>query len=157
MNLRRMAAGLFAGGLLAGCGPEPVFSESYAVSASGWSAEDVLTYTWEVEDTLASYDFFVDLRHDQSYPFSNVYLFLEFTFPNGKIARDTLGCDLADERGQWYGSGFGNLVDHRIGYRQQTQFPLKGTYGLTVQHAMRTNPLPGITDVGFRLETHAGE
>jgi gliding motility-associated lipoprotein GldH len=125
------------------------------VDESGWHSEEAINFEWEVTDTLQAYDFYVDLRHNQDYPFSNLYLFLEFNFPNGKIARDTLGCDLADERGQWYGSGFGNLVDHRIGFRQETTFPLKGSYRMTLRHAMRTDPLPGITDVGFRLERHS--
>ncbi len=142
---------------LNGCGPEPVYSESFEIGDGGWQASEALAFEWEVKDTWAEHDFFVDVRHDQTYPFSNVYLFLEFSFPNGKIARDTLGCDLADERGQWYGTGFGNLVDHRIGFRQATQFPLTGTYGVTIRHAMRTDPLPGITDVGFRLEAHSGK
>lgn len=154
MKRRLFAAATAACLAFSGCGPEAVYSEQFELDARGWEASEELTFSWNVGDTLARYDFFVDLRHDQTYPFSNIYLFLEFTFPNGKIARDTLGCDLADERGQWYGTGFGNLVDHRIGFREATQFPLSGPYRMTLRHAMRTDPLPGISDVGFRLEAH---
>jgi len=154
MKRRLFAAATVACFAFMGCGPEAVYSEQFEVDGAGWLASEELAFNWTVEDTLERYDFFVDLRHDQTYPFSNIYLFLEFTFPNGKIARDTLGCDLADERGQWYGSGFGNLVDHRIGFREATQFPLTGSYQMTLRHAMRTDPLPGISDVGFRLEAH---
>jgi gliding motility-associated lipoprotein GldH len=152
MMLRVFALALVAGSLLS-CGPNAVFSDSASVDPEGWAVENAVQFEWEVDDTLSKFDFFVDLRHDQSYPFSNIYLFAEFKFPNGKIGRDTLGCDLADERGQWFGSGFGNLVDHRIAFRSATQFPIKGTYNLTLTHAMRTDPLPGISDVGFRLES----
>ena len=141
----------------ASCGPEPIFSDSAPVDPEGWQAEETIEFTWEVEDTIGTFDFFLDVRHDQTYPFSNLYLFLEFSFPNGRLSRDTLGCDLADVRGQWYGSGFGNLVDHRIGFHRETRFPLKGEYGLVVRHAMRKDPLPGITDIGFRLESHPAE
>jgi gliding motility-associated lipoprotein GldH len=141
--------------LLGGCSPDALFSGSKSIPEGGWRADEPVSFTWEVTDTLQRCDFFVDLRHNQEYPFSNIYLFLEFTFPNGKIGRDTLGCDLADERGRWYGSGFGNLVDHRIGFREATSFPLTGSYTVTMRHAMRTDPLPGIEDVGFRLEAQA--
>lgn len=150
--MRSIAWTVFGVLAMAGCGTDALHSDSQAIDSEGWLAEDAVTFEWDVNDTVQACDFFVDLRHNQEYPFSNVYLFLEFTFPNGKIGRDTLGCDLADERGEWYGSGFGNLVDHRIGFREATSFPLTGHYSVTIQHAMRLDPLPGITDVGFRLE-----
>ena len=59
----------------------------------GWEADEEATFEWQVTDTLARYDFFIDLRHDQRYPFSNIYLFVDFTFPNGRTLRDTLACD----------------------------------------------------------------
>ena len=73
----------------------------------GWQSEDAAVFEWQVVDTLERYDFFVDLRHDQQYPFSNIYLFVDFTFPNGRMLKDTLSCELADDRGNWLGSGFG--------------------------------------------------
>ncbi len=118
----------------------------------GWQSEDAAVFEWQVVDTLERYDFFVDLRHDQQYPFSNIYLFVDFTFPNGRMLKDTLSCELADDRGNWLGSGFGNMVDHRIGFRRATGFPLTGDYSLAIAHGMRIDPLPGISDVGFRLE-----
>ena len=85
--------------------------------------------------------------------FSNLYLFLDFTFPNGKNRRDTLGCTLADARGNWFGSGTGSLIDHRISFKEDFEFPIKGRYNLRVTQGMRQDPLKGVTDLGFRLET----
>jgi gliding motility-associated lipoprotein GldH len=105
-----------------------------------------------VTDTTLKQDFFIDIRHDASYPFSNIYFFLDVSFPNGKRLRDTIACDLADEQGNWLGSGFGNLIDQRIGFRKATAFPITGDYRMDITHAMRLDPLPGVLDVGFRLE-----
>ena len=103
---------------LTSCDGESVFSGSEAISTGGWEAGESVKFEWQVKDTLTQHDFFIDLRHDQSYPFSNIYLFVDFTFPNGKNLRDTISCNLADERGVWLGTGFGNLVDHRIGFHE---------------------------------------
>ena len=157
--MRKFSVGLGLAVLLAsGCGLEPIYSETFAVETEGgWSATDVKTFQFEVEDTLRQHEFFIDLRHDQDYPFSNLYLFVDFEFPNGRVRRDTVLCELADARGVWHGTGTGPLVDHRIGIQTHTAFPLSGAYEVNIQHAMRRDPLPGIRDVGFRLELTPGQ
>lgn len=136
-----------------GCGTDAFFAGTQPLDPDdGWTVQDVAEFEWQVTDTLAKYDFFIDLRHDQRYPFSNIYLFVDFTFPNGRTLRDTLACDLADERGRWLGTGFGNMVDHRIGFRRNTGFPIAGDYAIGIRHGMRLDTLPGMSDVGFRLE-----
>ena len=71
----------------------------------------------------------------------------------GDLLRDTVACTLADDRGRWLGSGWGNLVDHRIGFKRKTSFPIAGDYSIQITHGMRLDPLPGMRDVGFRLES----
>ena len=46
------------------------------------------------------------------------------------------------------GSGW---VDHRIGYKKGVAFPLEGRYTMDVVHAMRRDPLPGISDIRFAM------
>jgi|AOAMet1_03_M0_10_1038530.scaffolds.fasta_scaffold01455_2 gliding motility-associated lipoprotein GldH len=138
---------------LTSCGSDTLFAGSKPLDpAVGWASDDVAKFDWQVSDTLKRHDFFIDLRHNQEYPFTNLYLFVDYTFPNGLTRKDTISCELADERGRWFGSGFGNLIEHRIGFRQQTGFPLRGDYTIKIAHGMRVDPLPGMLDVGFRLE-----
>jgi gliding motility-associated lipoprotein GldH len=139
-------------GLVSGCRPDAIFAGSEAIPETGWEADAPVAFEWTVQDTTLRQDFFLDIRHDQSYPFSNIYFFLDVNFPNGKRLRDTVACDLADEQGQWLGTGFGNMVDQRVRFRSGTAFPIPGNYRMEVRHAMRLNPLPGVHDVGFRLE-----
>lgn len=146
-----LALGIVLG--LTACGSEVLFAGSKPLDAAvGWASDDVAKFDWQVSDTLQRLDFFIDLRHNQDYPFTNLYLFVDYTFPNGLARRDTISCELADNRGRWYGSGIGNLIEHRIGFRQNTGFPLKGDYTVKIAHGMRVDPLPGMLDVGFRLE-----
>ena len=61
---------------------------------------------------------------------------------------------LADERGRWRGTGFGDLVDQRFMVESGVRFPLSGRYRLDVTHGMRQDPMPGLASVGLRLEAH---
>lgn len=149
------ALGFSALGMLlgaTGCGEEAVYAGTQSIPEEGWKVDAPVSFAWTVTDTTLKQDFFIDIRHDASYPFSNIYFFLDVSFPNGKRLRDTIACDLADEQGNWLGSGFGNLIDQRIGFRKATAFPITGDYRMDITHAMRLDPLPGVLDVGFRLE-----
>jgi len=135
-----------------GCGPEALYADSLGVDAEGWKSAEAAEFRWEVSDTSRVHDLYIDVRNDATYPFSNMYLFVDFTFPNGKTNRDTLALELADAQGNWLGSGSGHVHDHRIVWHDDARFPLQGQYAVRIVHAMRRDPLPGITDVGVRVE-----
>ena len=143
--------------VLASCGEPPLMAESKEVSMDGWPSEERLLFHWDVQDTLQRQDLLLDIRHDQTYPYSNLYVFLTYRYPNGRSRVDTVECTLANERGEWRGSGFGDLVDHRFLLQSGIQFPLRGRYGLEVRHGMRQDPIPAVANVGLRLEAHQGD
>jgi gliding motility-associated lipoprotein GldH len=136
--------------LLSACGNGPVSSDNATVDPAGWRASDTVRLTFDVAQPEHRHDLQFGLRHNGDYPFSNLYLFVRLTYPNGRTLTDTLACPLAGPDGRWYGKG-GNWIDHRIGYKRGVAFPLAGTYRLDVVHAMRRNPLPGISDVRFAM------
>ena len=67
-----------------------------------WNATDVKEFTFEMEDTIQRRQMYVHLRNDETYKYSNLFLFVELEFPNGKKRIDTLECPLADPTGRWY-------------------------------------------------------
>lgn len=147
--------GAFA--VLISCGEPPFYEETRTFEAAEWPAAEELTFTFEIDDTQQAYDFLLNLRHGEAYPYSNLYLFMQLDFPNGKRSVDTLECVLADERGKWNGRTPGSLVDHRIIINGRRIFPLKGEYTVHIKQAMRQDPLPEIFDVGFALEKYEAQ
>ena len=53
--------------------------------------------------------------------------------------------------GHWLGSGLGDLYDNRIIFKEKKKFPMAGRYRISIQQAMRENPLMDIQDIGFRV------
>ena len=139
-----------------GCSEPPVLAETRDIDLAGWESAESAVFHWDIQDTLRRHDVLLDIRHSQTYPYSNLYVFLTYRFPNGKSRVDTVECTLADEHGRWRGSGFGDLVDQRFMLNEGVRFPVKGRYGLEVQHGMRQDPLPSVANVGLRLEAHQG-
>ena len=64
----------------------------------GWPSEERLLFHWDVQDTLQRQDLLLDIRHDQTYPYSNLYVFLTYRYPNGRSRMDTVECTGTNER-----------------------------------------------------------
>lgn len=135
---------------MTGCGPGPVASDAVDLNPEGWAAGDTAEMHFTVDFPDHRHDLQFGLRHSDDYPFSNLYLFVELEYPNGKTLTDTLECPLASPDGRWYGDGR-HWIDQRIGYKRGVAFPMGGDYTMKVVHAMRRDPLPGLGQIRFAL------
>ena len=128
------------------------FSRGEAIPSHEWNRDYPVEIEFEVSDTVGLYDFYLDIRHGEQYAYSNLFLFTELTFPNGKQTVDTLECPMADEKGQWLGSGGGSIFEAGFKFKDRRKFPISGKYKLEIRHGMREIDLPGIYDAGLRIE-----
>lgn len=117
-----------------------------------WSKDSLARFEVNITDTLSIHSVYVTMRNSSTYPYSNVFLFVTTVAPSGAFVRDTMECVLADESGKWRGKGFAKYWDNRFAMRKNVKFPEKGTYTFTIQQGMRLEELPGIHDVGIRIE-----
>jgi gliding motility-associated lipoprotein GldH len=134
------------------CDKTRVFEENQEIKGYVWDVKDPKTFTVNIQDTLTPYNFYINVRNADSYGFSNLYIFLKTTFPNGKFSHDTLECTLANPEGRWLGKGLGDIWDNQIPFKRGKRFPLKGTYVFTFEQGMRQPKLPQIMDIGLRIE-----
>ena len=144
--------GLFILIICQSCDSNRVFDNSISIQNQEWNRAEILTYKVKVEDTLALNNFYIVLRNTADYPFSNIYFFMNTRFPDGKVARDTLECFLADNQGQWLGKASGSLWTCKLLFRQGFKFPTKGMYTFELEQGMRVVNLKGLSEVGIRIE-----
>ncbi len=117
-----------------------------------WKLMNILSFKVPIDDTLTSNSVIFTIRNGSSYPFRNIFLFVTTTSPDGKRITDTLQYNLADEKGKWYGRGFGDIHELNLPYKSNVFFPKKGIYEFKVQHGMRVENLKGVYDFGLRIE-----
>jgi gliding motility-associated lipoprotein GldH len=139
------------------CETEVVYNQSKPIDGGLWESKNRVSNSFEVDDTLSSHNFFINLRNTTNFQYNNIFLFVHTTFPNGKKSTDTVECVLTDRAGRWLGSGNGfikdnSVITNKILYNYQKKFPIKGTYKIELEQAMREDPLPEIIDVGIRIE-----
>lgn len=136
--------------LLASCSGGVLFDQSAPIKGH-WYKDNPRQFEVAVPDSLAVYNFYLNVRHSTDYRFSNLYLFLQTRFPNGHITRDTIQLILANNEGKWLGKGWGSVKEDDILLKHNLKFPLKGKYDFTIWQAMRADTLKGIQDIGLRI------
>ncbi|MGY0391324.1 gliding motility lipoprotein GldH [Bizionia sp. KMM 8389] len=133
--------------------------DTYKSVPNAWHKNSVVTFNFQAPDSINPYNLFVNLRNNNAYPFNNLYLIVEMDFPNGKVVKDTLQYKMAKPNGELLGTGFTDVKENKLWYKEGVVFDEGGMYKIKIQHAMRENGkvngvvnLKGITDVGFRIE-----
>ena len=134
------------------CNNDIVFTDSFTIPEKTWRLSERPAFEVQVTDTLIANNIWLMIRTSSSYPFRNIYLFVTAVTPDGKTITDTLQYYLADEKGNWYGKGFGDIHALNLPYKSNVYFPSTGTYSFKIQHAMRIEDLKGIYDIGLRVE-----
>ncbi len=136
---------------LVACDKNVVVDVYEHIDNSVWTWDDFKSYTFEIDDIESQYDILIQLRHTTDYPMSNLYLFVEVSGPTGQSLTDTINYPIAEPSGKWIGKGNGNIRELRYMYRNQTRFPDKGIYSITLEQGMRDPKLP-VSDIGIRVE-----
>ena len=85
-----------------------------------WNASNIISFEATVKDTTNAYDINLIIRTDKSYPYRNLFLFIKTTSPEEISIKDSVEYYLADEKGNWYGSGLGDVNDLSVPYKTNT-------------------------------------
>jgi len=141
------------------CDSNGVFDEYKALPENQWSLKTPVQFSFQVTDTISKNNLFINIRNNNEYSFSNLYIISHLYFPNGNKIVDTLQYEMTDKNGRFLGDGFSEIKDNKLFYKENVQFPNSGEYSLEIYQAMRENNqingienLEGITDVGLRIE-----
>lgn len=138
--------------LFAACDGSVYYDESRSVDEHGWLPADSVYFDVPVDDTSRIFNFLFEVRNSVSYPYSNTFLFIRTTFPDGSYAQDTMEYPLADAAGRWFGRRTGRYIDTRYYFRRNVRFPMDGTYRFAVTNGMRDSAITGLKDISMRIE-----
>ncbi|MCX8081422.1 MAG: gliding motility lipoprotein GldH [Bacteroidia bacterium] len=137
---------------LMSCHKNVVYSKYIKFENEEWKRSDTATFDFEISDTKPLYNLYLNIRHADGYPFSNLYMFVQTSYPDGTLKQDTLEIELADPKGRWHGSGLGDIFDLHAPLKQNFKFTQPGKYRIRFIQAMRTDPLPLLMEIGVELK-----
>lgn len=142
------------------CDKKAVFDTYKNVGTSAWHKDTIITFEIEDLEKNTPYNLFLNIRNNNSYEFDNLFLIVSLEHPNKNTEIDTLEYVMANPDGSLLGEGFSDTKENKLVYKENYVFSSKGTYKISVEHAMRKlgkipgeDLLKGVTDVGLRIET----
>ncbi len=143
---------LFIASVIIACDKYTVYHTFQSIPQKGWLRQDTLLFDVIVPDSQTYYKLSVEIRNRNNYPYQNLSLSICYDGPEiNKLPADTLKATLANKEGIWQGDGWGGLYQSTfsIGSIKITK---SGTYLFKVAYTLPDEILPGINDIGIKLE-----
>ena len=141
------------------CDKKRVFDE-YKNVGNAWHKDSIVTFDLPQLDAKKKYNLFVNVRDNDDYPYSNLFLIVSLEQPNRQVKVDTLEYLMTNPDGTLLGEGFSDVKESKLFYKDGESFNKKGIYKIHIRHAVRqtgkvdgVERLKGISDIGFRIET----
>lgn len=138
--------------IIGSCSDDALLNQTEEIKNGAWAFDEPLKLGLEVGDTLNNYAYFIQLRHGGDYKYSNLIVYFKTFYPNNTYMVDTIDCPLAEPNGRWLGSGLGDILDNQILFKINQTFPKGGLYNFEIQHAMRTDTIHEIYDMGLLIK-----
>lgn len=149
---------LVATSFFTACQSTDFFNEYQSVSG-GWEKDDVKTFNFESLDTLQERTSYINVRTNSEYPYSNLFLIVKLFPPEGEATVDTLQYQMANADGSMLGSGFTDVKEHKLVWREHQKLEKQGVYRVEIEHAIRKvnevngdAVLNGITEIGLQVQ-----
>lgn len=119
---------------------------------SKWDKKNSHKFDFSINDFQKQKNIIFIVRNNNDYPYSNLRLIAILEHNKKIVSQDTLNYVLAKPNGEWLGTGFGDTKEALFQYKLNYNFPQDGQYSLKVIQAMRRNVLPGIEDIGVKIQ-----
>jgi gliding motility-associated lipoprotein GldH len=134
------------------CNQRQVFEKYKNIPDYVWNVHYQVPFEFDIEDTTAIYNVYLNVRNTSIYPFSNLWILVDKQNPQGVQSRSRYEFVIANPDGSWKGDGLGDIFDNHILLEGKIRFNMVGTYTYTFQQCMRMDNLPAIMDIGLEVE-----
>jgi gliding motility-associated lipoprotein GldH len=153
-NPMKVKANLFLGVcvafLLNSCSETPTYEKSYAFDNKEWAQNVKPSFTIDIQDIEKEYDFIITLRTTTDYKYSNLWIYLNTTTPDGKKAREPFEIKTTNPDGSWIGKKTGTIVEHSL-YFKRRKLPLKGRYVFVLEQGITDSKVDQVLDIGLQV------
>ncbi len=131
---------------------QTIADDNFEIAGHNWSYTEKVQVPVTIENPALLYNLYVNLRLTSSYKYSNIFILIHITGPDGKRQTERKEFKVALPDGEWLGSGSGDLYSFQMPFKEKFKFPLKGKYIIELEQNMRDNPLNNVSDAGIRIE-----
>ncbi len=141
------------------CSNNTEFIDYKSVNGS-WHKDSIQKFQFELQNSKEeNYKTYINLRINDNYKFSNIFLIVSIKNNLRLISRDTLEFKLAEKSGKFTGNRTINLIENSLIHKENILLKSDKKYFVSIEHAMRIinnvgglEYLDGIIDIGYKIE-----
>jgi gliding motility-associated lipoprotein GldH len=145
-------AALFSILFFSSCNENILVDQFHSIPESGWHYEHTIIDSFEVTNPAFYHQYFLNLRVDGDYAYSNLHVKLITTAPDSSSREEILTVTLAEKSGKWLGKGLGDVLTFQIPILEKLELKQKGKYTVSLEQHMRLESLPHILSAGIKVE-----
>ena len=137
--------------LFTACNSNVLVEETRTIDNKVWDNQ-IISFEFDIQDTVSTYDIVLEVEHDTEFPFQNIYTEVTVTFPDATPQRVMpVSIDLADDLGNWIGKCSGQKCITPLAFMTNTKFIALGKHGLTFKQFSRLPQIEGISKLRLKL------
>lgn len=138
-------------GILTSCGEGAYYDDVHDFEDETWDKRDTASFKVKVDDTTNLYKFNLSVRTTTEYEYSNIWVYILSTAPDGSTSKVAQKLPLARPDGSWIGNVSGTVVQTEVRFAAK-HFPLKGEYQFDLVNATQQQSIDHVLDVGLRIK-----
>lgn len=145
--------GIVVFGCMFSCNQGEAYYEFRPIPQNEWSKNHEVGFMLDSVpiNPQQSYAISIELSHNISYTYKNLFLYINQTLQDSVSVRDTLECMLVDDYGKWLGSGNGATRQLSVMYKTNQKIDTSLHNEIIIRHAMRDIHLKGIEKIGLKV------
>lgn len=131
------------------CEKQYTFSQLQALPESGWTYQNILKYDFEVEDTNALYDLYLEVDYNTSFSFQNIYVNVFTGMSEDQMNKTQLSLDLSNNLGIWKGDCNMEECTYLLPLQKSIYFEKPGKQFFWIEQYSRTETIKDIKSIRF--------
>ncbi len=137
---------------LSSCSQPHYFEAKIKVPNQTWNYDSIVHFGVPINDSSKFYRLWLVIKHEESYPYANLWLKVITKCPCGAIKVDTVNIWFLDQHQRFIGTGIGKTWTVIWPFQDSVKFPTNGIMDVYIQHIMRKNNITGIKEIGLIVD-----
>jgi gliding motility-associated lipoprotein GldH len=137
--------------IISSCTTIDLYEKNISLPRHEWKSSYKPEFTFIIKDTVALYQVYFVIRHNEKYNYNNIWINLYSQPPGDTLHKAPYELQLATNEKGWLATGMDDIYEHRLKLTDALKLKA-GEYKFSLENSMREDPLMNVLSVGLRVE-----
>jgi gliding motility-associated lipoprotein GldH len=129
-----------------------LYDQMSDIPTKGWNYNQIPEFPVMINNSGITYNVYLKLRIQKSYPYENLYLLSHIRNPDGKILTQKKDFVLTNDMGKPLGVISGDVIDYEIPMYENLKLDGVGQYIFALEQNLRDSVVNGVQSIGIKVK-----